>query len=159
VYRFAARGDRPEITVVWRDGSILPPRPPEIAPDAQWPSPSEEGGQLWVGDGGKLVAGMYGQNARLLDPKKDEEVKATPLPVKYPRTEGVYAEWIAACKAGTQPGSSFPGSSGPLTEMVLLGNLAVRAQRPIELDARGLVTTPGIPAEWTMPAYRQGWSL
>jgi predicted dehydrogenase len=159
VYRFAAKGNRPEVTVVWRDGSILPPRPPEIATDAQWPSPSEEGGQLWVGDGGKLVAGMYCQNARLLDAAKDAEVKATPLAVKYPRTEGVYAEWIAACKAGTQPGSNFAGSAGPLTEMVLLGNLAVRAQRPIELDARGQVTTPGIPPEWIMPTYKQGWSL
>jgi hypothetical protein len=102
---------------------------------------------------------MYCQNARLLDPAKDAEVKATPLAVKYPRTEGVYAEWIAACKAGTQGGSNFAGSAGPLTEMVLLGNLAVRAQRPIELDARGQVSTPGIPPEWIMPAYRQGWSL
>jgi hypothetical protein len=43
--------------------------------------------------------------------------------------------------------------------MVLLGNLAVRAQRPIELDAQGQVTTSGIPPEWIMPPYRQGWRL
>ena len=160
VYQFPAKGSRPEITVVWRDGSLLPPRPTEVATEGQWPTPSDEGGQLWIGDGGKLVANMYGQNPRLLDATKDAAVKATPLPVKYPRTEGVYAEWIAACKAGTQGGSSFAGHAGPLTEMVLLGNLAVRAQRRLELDPRtGRVTSPSIPAEWLTPAYRQGWSL
>ena len=114
---------------------------------------------LFRSDGGKLIAGLYAQTPRLLDAAKEAEVKATPLPVKYPRTEGVYAEWLAACTSGSQPGSNFAGSSGPLTEMVLLGNLAVRAQRTIELDPQGRVTTPGIPAEWIMPAYRQGWSL
>ncbi len=159
VYRFAAKGTRPEVTVVWRDGSIFPPRPAEVAPEGLWPLPSEEGGQLWVGDAGKLVAGLYGQAPRLLDEKKDAEVRATPLAVKYPRTEGVYAEWLAACRAGAQPGSNFAGSSGPLTEMVLLGNLAVRAQRTLELSAQGQVTNAAIPAEWITPAYRQGWSL
>jgi len=159
VYHFAARGSRPPVTVVWRDGSILPPRPPEIGLDDEWPIPSAEGGQLWVGDEGKLVAGMYGQSPRLLDPEKDAAVKASPLPVAYPRTDGVYAEWLAACKDGGQPGSNFAGSSGPLTEMVLLGNLAVRAQRAIELDGEGRVTTAGIPPEWIMPQYRAGWSL
>ena len=159
VYQFAAKGSRPAVTVVWRDGSILPPRPPEIGPEAQWPIPSEEGGQLWVGDNGKLVAGLYGQNPQLLDAAKDVAVKATPPPTKYSRTGGVYAEWIAACKAGSQPGSNFAGSSGPLTEMVLLGNLAVRAQRTLELDAKGQVTNAAIPPEWIMPEYRKGWSL
>jgi hypothetical protein len=43
--------------------------------------------------------------------------------------------------------------------MVLLGNLAVRAQRTIELDAQGRVTTTGIPPEWITPVYRRGWAL
>ncbi|MGH7569070.1 MAG: Gfo/Idh/MocA family oxidoreductase [Gemmatimonadales bacterium] len=159
-YRFPARGSRPEVTVVWRDGSIYPPRPPEVAADAQWPAPSEEGGQLWIGDGGKLVAGMYGQSPRLLDATKDAQVKATPLPVKYPRLESVYAEWIAACKAGVQTGSDFAGHAGPLTEMVLLGNLAVRSGRTLELNPEtGQATNVTVPTEWILPPYRAGWSL
>jgi hypothetical protein len=130
-----------------------------VAADAKWP-PSMEGGQLWLGDGGALVAGMYGQNPMLLDEQKRAEVAATPLPVKYPRTEGVYKEWIAAAKAGGQPGSNFAGHSGPLTEMVLLGNLAVRLARPIELDpATGAVRSPEVPAELVTPVYRSGWAL
>ena len=159
VYHFPARGPRPAVTCVWRDGSLRPPCPPEVDDLAAWP-PWDDGGQLWIGDDGKLVANMYGQNPRLLDAKRDAELKTSPPPVKYPRVENVYAEWIAACKAGTQGGSSFAGHAGPLTEMVLLGNLAVRAGRNLELDPEtGAVKNATIPAEWIQPKYRDGWSL
>jgi predicted dehydrogenase len=158
VYHFPARAGRPAVTCVWRDGNLRPPAPPEVDASA-WP-PFGDGGQLWIGDDGKLVAGMYGQNPRLLDAERDREVKATPPAQKYPRVESVYAEWIAGCKAGTQPGSSFAGHAGPLTEMVLLGNLAVRAGRVLEIDPQtGAVTNATIPDEWIMPRYRDGWRL
>jgi predicted dehydrogenase len=158
-YSFPARGSRGPITVVWRDGSLMTSRPPEVEPDASWP-PFEDGGQLWIGDRGKLVADMYGRTPRLLEAAKDAEIKANPPAVKYPRVESVYAEWIDACKAGTQPGSSFAGHSGPLTEMVLLGNLAVRAARPIEVNPdTGAVTTTGLPGEWITPRFREGWGM
>ena len=158
-YDFPARGRRGPIKVIWRDGGLGPARPPEVRMDASWP-PHEDGGQLWIGDRGKLVAGMYGQNPRLLDEEQDKAIKANPPAVKYPRVESVYAEWIAACKAGTQPGSSFASHAGPLTEMVLLGTLAVRAQQPIDLNPEtGQILTSGIPEEWVMPAMRQGWRI
>ena len=85
---------------------------------------------------------------------------ATPLPQKYGRTQGVFKEWIAAIKDGTQPGSNFSGHAGPLTEMIVLGNLAVRSGRTIELDGdSGVLKTQGIPSDWILPAYRSGWSL
>ena len=44
--------------------------------------------------------------------------------------------------------------------MVLLGNLAVRAARVLELDPdTGIVTNTNIPEEYTKPTYRVGWSL
>src|SRR5262245_9221387 len=156
-YSFAAKGNRAAVTVVWRDGSLYPPRPKEITDPLAWPF--DTSGQLWIGDSGKLVAGIYGENPRLLDPAKQAEVTAHPVPQKYPRTEGSYAEWIAACKGGTPAGSNIPDHSGPLTEMVLLGNLAVRTAQPIDVNPQtGAVLTPGIPEEYMKPRYRQGWS-
>jgi hypothetical protein len=77
---------------------------------------------------------------------------------KYPRTEGVYVEWSSACKSGGKAGSDFALHSGPLTEMVLLGNLAVRAARALEIDPdSGKVTNAEIPEEYIKPTYRQGW--
>jgi predicted dehydrogenase len=158
-YEFPARNGRPAVTVTWRDGGIYPPRPDEYGPARAWP-PDTEGGQLWVGDKGSLVAGTYGAEPKLCDPQKHAALAAAPPPVKYPRTDGVYKEWIAAIKSGGQPGSSFASHAGPLTEMIVLGNLAVRAGRVVELDAEtGAILTAGIPNEWMTPAYRAGWSL
>ena len=155
-YSFAAKGNRPPVTVVWRDGSLYPPRPKEITDPLAWPF--DTSGQLWIGDAGKLIAGIYGENPRLLDEAKQAEVTAHPLAQKYPRTEGVYAEWIAACKGGTPAGSNIPDHAGPLTEMVLLGNLAVRTAQPVDVNPQtGAVLTPGIPEEYIKPRYRQGW--
>jgi predicted dehydrogenase len=157
-YHFAAKGNRPEVKVVWRDGSLYPPRPREVPEPAAWPF--DTSGQLWIGDSGKLVAGIYGENPRLLDEAKQAELTAHPMPQKYPRTEGVYAEWIAACKGGTPAGSNIPDHSGPLTEMVLLGNLAVRTAQTLEINPQsGDVANATIPAEYVRPEYRAGWSV
>lgn len=160
-YVFPARGNRPEVLVTWRDGTFYPPRPAMYDAAAQWP-PHADGGQLWIGDNGQmLVADMYGRNPRLLDAKRDAELKANPPAEKYPRLKSIYAEWIDACKAGTQPGSNFAGHAGPLTQMVLLGNLAVRSARPLTLDPSTGEIKSGttVPAEYIMPVYRKGWSL
>ncbi len=158
-YYFPAAGSRPEVKLVWRDGGLWPGRPTEVASEARWP-PSNDGGQLWIGDGGKLVAGVYAENPRLLDAERDAAIKAKPLPVKYERVKNVHVEWIDACRAGKQPGSNFAGHAGPLTEMIALGNLAVRSGRTLELDAStGAVKSPTVPSEWISPVYRAGWNL
>ncbi len=105
-------------------------------------------------DDGKLFAGIYGENPRLLDAERDKDLKANPPAEKYPRTEGVYAEWIDASKGGQPAGSNFPGHSGPLTEIVLLGNLAVRAARTLELDPHP-VTRPLAHGR----GYRDAWDV
>ena len=125
---------------------------------AAWPF--DTSGQLWIGDQGKLIAGIYGENPRLLDDARQAEITAHPVPQKYPRTEGVYAEWLAACKGGPAAGSNFVDHAGPLTEMVLLGNLAVRTAQPIDVDPQtGDVKTAGVPEDYLKPTYRAGWSL
>ncbi|MBK8003149.1 MAG: Gfo/Idh/MocA family oxidoreductase [Gemmatimonadetes bacterium] len=158
-YEFPARGGRGPITVYWRDGGLWPPRPDGLPDNMSWP-PEEIGGQMWVGDTGAILAGMYGDNPRHLDPARDAELKANPLPVKYERSPGVYKEWLAAIRAGTQPKSTFDGHAGPLTRMVLLGCLAVRAGRPLDIDAATVTpTNMKVPDEWLLPTYRRGWTL
>ncbi len=158
-YHFPAKGNRPAVKVVWRDGSLQPARPPEVMDGMRWP-PEAGGGQLWVGDAGRLVAGTYGDDPWLLDERRNAELKASPAPQKYPRTEGVYAEWIAACKEAKPAGSPFDGHAGGLTSMVLLGNLAVRLGRALDVNPQtGDVTNLKVPDEYIKPMYRKGWSL
>ncbi len=158
-YLFPAKGSRPEVKVVWQDGALYPPRPPEVAEDAAWPA-DDGGGQLWIGSSGKLIAGTYADDPTLLDAARMADVTAHPVPQKYPRSAGVYAEWIAACKGGAPAGSAFDTYSGPFTEMVLLGCLAVRMGRTLEIDpASGAVTNVQVPQELITPAYRAAWTL
>src|SRR5882762_7083275 len=105
-YTFRAKGARPELRAVWHDGSLYPPRPPEVTDDAAWPF-DRGGGQLWIGTDGKLVAGTYGDDPKVLDPAKQADLVAHPPAQKYPRSPGVYPEWIAACKGGAPAGSTF----------------------------------------------------
>ena len=107
-----------------------------------------------------ILAGMYGEDPRLVDDTKDQALKASPPAQKYPRSEGVYVEWIAACKGGAPAMSSFSGHAAALTEMVLLGCLAVRMGQPLELNPQtGIVTNVTVPEGYLKPMYRQGWSL
>ena len=95
-----------------------------------------------------------------MDEAKDAQVKANPLPVKYARSPGVYKEWIGACKGGSPSLSTFSGHAAGLTEMVLLGCLAVRLGQRIEVDpATGMITKGAIPPEWIKPNFRAGWTL
>ncbi len=158
-YRFPAKGSRGEVTVVWRDGSLAPPRPKEVGLDQDWPV-WDIGGQLWFGDTGTILAGMYGEEPRLLDAARDRELKANPPAKVYPRSPGVYAEWIDACKQGTRARSPFDGHAGALTEMVLLGCLAVRAGGAFDVDPdTGAIRGAALPDEWLKPTFRAGWSL
>jgi predicted dehydrogenase len=158
-YSFPAQGNRSAVKLVWRDGSLFPPRPPESQDLESWP-PSDDGGQLWIGTDGKLHAATYGGEPRLLDEKRQKDITASPPRQKYLRTEGVYAEWIKACKGGPPAGSAFDTHAGPLSEMVLLGNLAVRMGRNLEFNPQtGEVTNCRVPEEYNKPNYRSGWSL
>lgn len=72
---------------------------------------------------------------------------------------GPYLEWINAIKTGTPALSNFT-QSGPFSETVLLGNLALRVGKRIEWDARTM-TAKNAPeaAGIVRRAYRKGWEL
>jgi hypothetical protein len=81
------------------------------------------------------------------------------LASSIPRVANEDAEWIAACRGGPKALSSFD-YAGPFTEMVLLGNLAVRLGKKIEWDAQALKATNAPEAdELIRRTYRPGWSL
>jgi predicted dehydrogenase len=158
-YHFPASDTRPEVSLVWRDGGLLPPKPIDWPSTMPWP-PQDGGGQLWLGSDGALVAGVYGEDPRLVNEERNRELQANPPEEKFPRVESVYAEWIDAIKGGPPAGSNFAGYAGPLTEMILLGNLALRIGQTVELDpAGGAITNVRVPEEWVMPEYRDGWEL
>src|SRR5690606_37206319 len=86
-------------------------------------------GILFIGTKGKMMASEYAANPRLLPTSRTDEVK---VPKKLPRVpggaNGHYAQWVEGCIAGygnMELSASFD-KSGPLTEAVLMANLAIR---------------------------------
>jgi predicted dehydrogenase len=125
---FPARDAMPEVELIWYDGGITPNRPAELLPDealGEW-----DGGILFEGSKGKLMAGLFGRNPTLLPTRrmKESTLPQPQQPLVPGGTEGHQNQWTAACKKGygAYTSSGFD-SAGPLTETVLMGNLAIRS--------------------------------
>jgi predicted dehydrogenase len=81
------------------------------------------------------------------------------VPKTIRRVPNEDAEWIQACKGGPKALSSFD-YAGPLSEMVLLGNLAIRLGNKIEWDTKALKATNTPQADGLIRReYRKGWDL
>ena len=154
-YKFPARGDLPPVRLTWYDG-LRPPRPEELEDGRQMGN--TQGGALFKGSKGKLVAGVYGEGPRLIP---ESAMRAYETPAKtIPRVEGSHEQdWVRACKTGGRAGADFE-YSGPLTEMCLLGNVARRVDARIEWDAKKMEVT-NLPEanKYIRSEYRKGWSL
>jgi len=142
--QFPKRSNMPPVEMIWYDGGIKPKRPSELLPDE--PLGEWDGGIIFEGTKGKIMAGLWGRNPTLLPTKKMKEVKL-PEPKKEKVERGVYGhqtQWVNACKKGYGTYTSSPFSeSGPLTETVLMGNLAVLGYNYIEKDSKGDNQFPG----------------
>jgi hypothetical protein len=76
-----------------------------------------------------------------------------------PRSKGHHRDWLDACK-GAGPASSNFEYGARLTELTLLGVLALRAGKRIYWDAANM-TARDLPAADVMirGQYRQGWEI
>lgn len=155
-WEFGARGDRPPVTVRWFDGTFRPPRPDALAAERNLP---KQGG-VYYGDKGTILY-PHMETPQLLPYSKMKGFKK-PEP-KFKRWSndagGHYTEWVEACKGGPKPLSNFD-YAGPLTEAILLGNIAAKAGKKIMWDGPAMKVTnmPEINDELKRD-YRQGWTL
>jgi len=116
------------VKVHWMDGGIQPSRPDELGPNEVFGDGGN--GTLFIGTKGKMMCGTYGANPQLLPTSKTKETKVPEVDKRVPGgAEGHYAQWVEACIAGYgKKEVSAPFEiSGPLTELLLMANLAIRA--------------------------------
>jgi hypothetical protein len=142
--------------MVWYDGGKKP------SPDLFEGEQVTETGVLLIGDKGKLFApGDYCEKGyKLLAGATEKEVKFDPSP-------GHFEEFVRAIKGGEQARSNFADYAGPLTETILLGNLAVWAAaepespgKKIDWDAKNLKPTNAEEvAVVVTPQYAEGYKL
>ncbi len=146
-YEFPARGDLPPVRMTWYQGN----NKPEI-----WKSggiPQWDSGHLFIGDKGMLLCD-YG-NYKLL-PEADFAGYQPPTPT-LPRVASHHAEWLDACRNGTQSSANFE-YSGWLTESNHLGNVAYRVGKKLEWDPVQLKAPNAPEADKLIRVpYRPGW--
>jgi predicted dehydrogenase len=153
-YQFPSRADMPSVKLVWYDGGLRPPRPEGMEDGATFPTT----GRLLVGDHGFIL------NDEVYPESRRKEF--ADVPKSLPRSAGHYREWVDACKGGTAAGSNFAWA-GPLTEAVLMGNVALRPElrkeltgKALEWDAANLRFTNSETANrFLRRDYRKGWQL
>ncbi len=153
---FPARGNRPPVKLTWSDGRILPPVPPEFEPGQKF-TPS---GAIFIGEDGVIIHNSHGAAGLQILPELKNLSYTRPAKT-IPRVEGSHeGDWIRACKYGKPASSSFE-YGGPLTEMALLGMIAIRVKdQRLEWDSENLRFTNNNEANSLLHIdYRDGWSL
>jgi len=156
-YTFPERDGRPPVQLTWYDGGLRPHRPPDLE-DGR-PLGNKNGGVLFVGDKGTIMASdENAKDPQLIPETRMKEYKQPPKSI--PRIDGSHEEdWIRASKGGPAAGSSFD-YSGPLTEVVLLGNLAIRTGQKLYWDSAAMkVSNVPDASRYIRLEYRKGWSL
>ena len=159
-YQFPPVGARAAVKLVWYDGGKKPPRPAQLGPDRRFGG----NGVLYLGEKGAMLGGGGGSFCRIIPEKR---MKTFPVPKRtLPRPGGHYSDWIDACKGKTRngraivPGSNF-GYSGPMTEAVLLGNVALYYPgSDLKWDPTKMAFTNNDEANRHIKSeYRKGWTL
>ena len=154
-FTFAARGNQPALKMTWSDGGKMPVKPKDIDPDYDLP----DNGILFIGDKGTIQCGGWSGPPRLFPATLREGFQ--PPAKTIPRSIGHRAEWIQACK-DKKPQDAKAGFaySGPFTEALLVGNLAVRLQKRIEWDADKMQAKNTPEAEALIrKKYRAGFGI
>ena len=167
-----------DVTVHWMDGGIQPERPEELQANETFGDGGN--GTLFIGTKGKMMSSTYSANPRLLPLSKNANIKVAE---KFARVKdqanGHYAQWVEACIAGhgkNELSSPFE-IAGPLTEALLMANLAIRGADIQRKAADGKITYPGRYTkllwdneqmkvtnfddvnQFVKREYRQGWTL
>ncbi len=168
-----------DVTVHWMDGGIQPERPEELGPNEIFGDGGN--GTLFIGTKGKMIASTYSANPQLLPTSRTSQVTVKQEYARVPgQADGHYGQWVEACIAGygkKEVSSGFE-VAGPLTEALLMANLAVRGHELRRARATGngfdypgrslkllwdndnmRITNFDEVNQYVKRQYRQGWAL
>ena len=161
-FEFPKRGSLPPVKLTWYDGGLLPARPEDIGDERMNPG----GGVMYVGSKGKLIQDTYGVNPRLFIGGKKAALPPPPAKLKRIAHQEHEMNWVEAIKGTAEISSPFEYAA-PLTEVMLLGIVALRARQKIHYDGANMrvlnsVATKDQPLEGDQllrREYRQGFGL
>lgn len=134
IYQFPRRPKKqkvnmPPVEFTWYDGGLMPERPEGI-PEGKTLG-DNGGGAMFVGSKGTLICSTYARNPYIIG--REDNPPEVPKQLRRVKNgmAGHEMDWVRACKEPaddrTMPSSNFE-YAGPLNEVVVMGNLAVRLQ-------------------------------
>ncbi len=147
------RGNMGPVRLTWYEGNLRPARPRILEASRNL----GEHGILFIGTKGMILGDGWGRSPRIIP---EAAMKAYKKPPKtLPRVKGHHRNWLDACK-GLDKASTHFDYAGPLTEFVLMGNVAIRAGKRLDFDWKNLkVTNDEAANEFLKPKYREGFTL
>ncbi len=179
--------NKSEVTMTWSDGGIRPLIPELIPLGTEIGRSNNANGVIMVGKKGIMTCDVYGQIPKLFLKNGDVIEMEENYPTKNNLVDlpeyGHQVHWTNACKAGFgskehQALTSSFDYAGPLTETVLMGNLAIRSYQlgkpnpnrqgryihegrvRMRWDGQKMKITNYAPAnEFVSRTYRDGWEL
>ena len=166
-YDFPARGKLPPVRINWYNGAGRAPGPRQLiekmmgrkldwgdAGEKRW---QDHAGCLLVGTEGMLHSTGHNTSFTLLPEDKFKDFEGPPPTL--PRSRGHEREWLDACRGGPPAMSNF-NYAVPLTEFVLLGNVATLSGEKIKYDPAAMRIVNHPEANKALRReYRKGWSL
>lgn len=169
-----------QVKLNWTDGGLRPFHPELIPADHPLGDENSANGVIMMGEKGIMTCGTYGLNPKIylnsgeiILPEINEEENSLP-------ENGHHMKWVEACKAGygSEAHKALTSSfdfAGPLTESILMGNLAIRSynlreetengfdypgRKKLLWDGTNMKITNFEPAnQFVKRTYRDGWKL
>ena len=161
-FKFAAKGERPAVDLIWHEGGMHPAAPEELNEEHK-ELPIE--GMMFVGDKGKILAGFRVEDPRLISERKTAGSPAPAAPgARRPERANLelspgLKQWIACCRGGAQSPGSFL-HAGSLSDAMGLYQAALRSRQRIVFDAEtSRITNNAAADRYLSREYRKGWEL
>jgi predicted dehydrogenase len=155
-YEFPAQGRHGPITMYWYSGTERIPRPKDLEPERK----PVDTGAVVLGDAGTIMYGSHGAGGVRIIPEAKMRIYQQPEKT-LPRGLEHHRDWLEAIRGGRKAGSDFTAYGGPLTEIAMLGVIAIRLPgTKLEWDAQNMRFTNSAEAnQFVNPPYREGWTL
>ncbi|AOW21522.1 Gfo/Idh/MocA family protein [Urechidicola croceus] len=165
------------LKMTWTDGGLRPFHPDLIPADHNIGDEDSSNGVIMMGEKGIMTCGTYGRNPKVyLNSGEIIEIPKSSLTNNLPEN-GHHIFWTEACKEGFggQKHKDLTSSfdfAGPLTESLLIGNLAIRSymtktgknsfegRKKLLWDSKNMeITNFKKGNQFVSRDYRSGWSL